>query len=148
MPPSTPLILVTLVTLMTLVVTGLSAPAAHAVELSSPNYRHLAGSVGSVASVGADALVSSVAQPDYQGSDVNVGMGPTVAPSGSLATLASIMPGFLTVALGGAFSGSVGGFPTLDLDGDLAQFFLDEDDDGDGIDDIHETGTGFFVSVS
>ena len=45
--------------------------------------------------------------------------------------------------------GRVGlGFPTLDLDNDLEQFFLDADDDGDGLDDLHETGTGVYVSAT
>jgi len=30
----------------------------------------------------------------------------------------------------------------------LIPYFLDPDDDGDGIDDIYETGTGFFVSAT
>lgn len=69
---------------------------------------------------------------------MSAGETPSASPSGSLATLESILPGFLFVL--------AGGLPTLDLDGDLAQYFLDEDDDGDGLDDLFETGTGFFVS--
>jgi len=70
--------------------------------------------------------------------DATVGAAPTAAPVGSSTTLRSLLPGYLAIV--------VGSFPTLDLDGDLAQFFLDLDDDGDGLEDEYETGTGFFVS--
>lgn len=123
-----------------LVILTSGADLATAEELSSASYRHLGGSVSGGTAAGARALVSSASSATYASSDVTIGSFPTSAPSGSLGTLASILPGFWSIV--------VGGFPTLDLDGDLAQYFLDEDDDGDGLDDVVETGTGFFVSAS
>lgn len=109
-------------------------------ELSSANYRHQAGTFSSSAAAGNGALTSSANQPVFGWSDTTVGSAPSAAPVGSLATLTSLLPGFWSIV--------AGGFPSLDLDGDLAQFFLDEDDDGDGVEDVHETGTGFFVSAT
>ncbi len=109
-------------------------------ELSSASYRHQAGTFSSSTAAGNDALTSSASQPEFGWSDTSIGGSFSTAPVGDLATLSSLLPGFWAVV--------AGSFPTLDLDGDLAQFFLDEDDDGDGIEDVHETGTGVFVSAT
>ncbi len=109
-------------------------------ELSSASYRHQAGTFSSSTAAGNNALTSSASQPEFGWSDTSIGGSFSTAPVGDLATLSSLLPGFWAVV--------AGSFPTLDLDGDLAQFFLDEDDDGDGIEDVHETGTGFFVSAT
>lgn len=117
---------------------GLFVSSVAAEELVSPSYRHRAGAFSSAAVAGASALSSAASEPVYSSLSTTVGGAPTIVPVGSLGTLSSLLPGFWPIR--------VGVFPTLDLDGDLAQFFLDEDDDGDGLDDVHETGTGFFVS--
>ncbi len=109
-----------------------------AVELSSASYRHSAGAVSTVAAGGGRALSSAAAEPSFGPASLTIGTTSTVEPSGSSITLASLLPGFWAIA--------IGSFPTLDLDGDLLQFFLDPDDDGDGLEDAVETGTGFFVS--
>ena len=73
-------------------------------------------------------------------SGVSVGQGAAVGPSGTGTTLASHFSGFWAL--------QAGGFPTLDLDGDGIAFFLDDDDDGDGLLDVAETDTGIFNSTS
>jgi hypothetical protein len=117
-----------------------TAGPADAEDLVSSSYRHQSGTFSSSAAAGNGALTSSSEQPTYGSSDAMIGAVPTSEPVGSATSLASFLPGFWAIA--------VGGFPSIDLDGDLAQFFLDEDDDGDGIEDIHETGTGMFVSAT
>lgn len=117
-----------------------SAERADAEDLVSSNYRHQAGRFSSSAAAGSGALTSSSGQPVYGSSDTTVGVVPTSGPVGSATSLASFLSGFWPIA--------VGTFPTLDLDGDLAQFFLDDDDDGDGVEDVYETGTGMFVSAT
>ena len=126
-----------LVGLVGLVLVSSSADAG---ELSSASYRHRAGTFSSSTAAGTSALVSAAIDPAFGSAETSVGGAPSVAPVGSLGTLSSLLPGFWPIVLGA--------LPTLDLDGDLAQFFLDEDDDGDGLDDVHETGTGFFVSAT
>lgn len=113
----------------------LAAPAAFAEELASPSYRHRAGTFSS--SVSTD-LTSTATAPQLGDSSASVGGSISIEPSGSTTSLSSVLQGFWSII--------AGAFPTLDLDGDLAQFFLDEDDDGDGLLDIYETGTGSFVS--
>lgn len=66
------------------------------------------------------------------------GQAEAVGPSGSTLTLASLVPGFTPIL--------AGGLPNLDLDGDGEAYFLDVDDDGDGLDDVVETNTGVFTS--
>jgi len=117
---------------------ALSPVAANADDLTSANYMHRAGTIVSSSAVGAQALQSAAAVPTLMSMDATVGAAPTAAAVGSSATLRSLLPGYLAIV--------IGSFPTLDLDGDLAQFFLDLDDDGDGLEDEYETGTGFFVS--
>ena len=114
--------------------------SANAAELASANFKHQAGSFSPASAVGAGALSSFSGSPVYGDAQAVVGAAPLAKPAGSDATLVSMLPGFLAIV--------VGALPNLDLDGDLAQFFLDEDDDGDGLEDIHETGTGFFVSAT
>ena len=41
----------------------------------------------------------------------------------------------------------LGGFPNIDPDGDLISSPFDDDDDGDGLLDVVETGSGVFVSA-
>ncbi len=124
---------------MTLMLIGHADPGS-AEELSSTSYRHRAGTFSSSTAAGDGALISSSTTPQFGWSDTTVGVAPSITSVGSLATLSSLLPGFWAIA--------AGSFPTLDWDGDLAQFFLDEDDDGDGLDDVYETGTGFFVSAT
>lgn len=124
-----------LVVVLAVMVWGV-AWTAGAEELSSPSYRHRAGTFSSSVSSG---LTSSAVQPSVGGASVSVGASISVMPSGSSTNLASILNGFWAIV--------VGALPSLDLDGDLAQFFLDEDDDGDGLLDVYETGTGLFVSA-
>lgn len=124
---------------MVLFLIGHVVPSA-AEELSSASYRHRAGTVSAFAAVGAGALMTTTAEARFGWSDAIAGVAPSVSPAGSPSSLRSLLPGFLSLVNGT--------FPNLDLDGDLSQFFLDEDDDGDGLEDLHETGTGFFVSES
>lgn len=113
-------------------------PVATAVaeDLTSPNYRHRAGTFSASVATG---LTSSAVQPEVGGASASVGSSIFGGASGSSITLASILDGFWAIA--------AGAFPSLDIDDDLAQFFLDDDDDGDGLLDVHETGTGIFVSA-
>ena len=99
--------------------------AASASDLTSANYTHRAGTIVSASAVGATALQTGAAMPMLSSMDATVGAAPTASPSGSPTNLTSLLPGYLAII--------VGAFPTLDLDADLAQFFLDVDDDGDGI---------------
>ena len=61
-------------------------------------------------------------------------------PSGSLMSLGTIAPGFSPILIGDLAS--------LDLDGDGAPWYLDEDDDGDGLADVVETNTDVFMGPS
>ncbi|MFK7894937.1 MAG: thrombospondin type 3 repeat-containing protein [Myxococcota bacterium] len=115
---------------------GVSLPAAAAEDLTSPSYRHRAGTFSASVATG---LTSTASLSEVGESSASVGSSFSVTPAGSAATLTSLLRGFWVIA--------AGTFPSLDLDGDLAQFFLDEDDDGDGLLDVHETGTGIFVSA-
>lgn len=107
-------------------------------ESSSASYRHIGGEVASVAAVGSAGLLSSAPGTALGSASAVVG-GAATRPAGSETSLRSVLPGFLAIV--------VGVFPSLDLDGDLAQYFLDEDDDGDGLLDAVETATGFFVTA-
>ena len=90
-------------------------------DLTSTSFRlrgaHLSAAAGTEASVG---------QPEA------IGFG---ASGSSLRTSA---PGFWPIV--------AGELPQLDPDGDLIPSYLDDDDDGDGLLDVVETGTGVFVS--
>lgn len=118
------------------------AVPAHAATLTSASYRHVHGAPVSVAANTDTALTSTAASPGIGSLEISVGEAPTVAPSGGSADLVSVFPG-----LWSAFLGSQGGYAGLDLDADLVAFFLDPDDDGDGLLDYVETATGVFVSA-
>ena len=106
-----------------------------AADLSSAHYRHRAGSFGAI---GVGPLTSGASQPLYSGSGVSLGAISETDPFGRLDSLRSVLPGFFWIQAGRSFS--------LDLDSDGVAYFLDEDDDGDGLLDVHETGTGSYVS--
>lgn len=109
-----------------------SASAARAGDLTSASFTSRGGHVSAS---GAGALLGVTLQ-----SGGSVGQGDALGPSGSTTSLTTQSGGFWAVARGG--------LPTLDFDGDGVQAFLDPDDDGDGLDDVVETGTGVFVSAS
>lgn len=116
---------------------GLESPDfAQAADASSANYRHRAGAFGAIL-VG--PLPSGASPADFVSSAVSLGESPIAEPSGSQGSLRSLLPGFLWIAAGRS--------DALDLDQDGSAFFLDVDDDGDGLLDVHETGTGRFVSA-
>ncbi|MEM9177399.1 MAG: thrombospondin type 3 repeat-containing protein [Myxococcota bacterium] len=117
--------------------------AASAETLTSPSYRHVGGGPVSASAVSAGALSSTATSPSFGSLELSVGEAPTVQPSGSLSDLESVHPGFWARFLGK----TAGGYASLDLDADLVAFFLDPDDDGDGLDDLVETATGVFVSA-
>lgn len=90
------------------------------------------------------AHLSSAGSPGVSGagpleSGLSLGQSGSVGLSGSGADLTTSAAGFWPL-VGGAL-------PSLDLDGDRVPAFLDPDDDGDGLDDAVETGTGVFVSL-
>jgi hypothetical protein len=74
-------------------------------------------------------------------SGTSLGQGQAVGPSGATTTS-------LATQVGGFWAIVAGALPSLDIDGDGQQAFLDPDDDGDGLADPVETGTGVFVSAS
>jgi len=116
----------------------ISPSKSEAADLTSANYQHRAGTISTSSNVGANALQSSVGPSTFLAMDATIAGVTSATPVGSVSTLTSLLPGYLAIV--------AGSFPTLDLDGDLAQFFLDDDDDGDGLNDEYETSTGFFVS--
>ena len=115
---------------------AVSGPAL-AVDLTSPSFR-LRGLHS--ASIGPAWQSSLASVPEIGGAGISLGSGDAVGPSGSATTLRSLYPGFWPLA-GGAL-------PSLDLDGDQRPAFLDSDDDGDGLLDVVETGTGIYLSAS
>jgi len=70
----------------------------------------------------------------------STGQGEALGPSGAASSLTTQAGGFWPVVRGA--------LPSLDLDGDQVQAFLDPDDDGDGLPDTVETDTGVFVSAA
>lgn len=114
----------------------LGAAPVQAADQTSPSHRHRAGTFAAIA---AARLPSAAASPRYVGSIVSLGAGIEVAPFGRTDSLRSVLPGFFWIEAGRS--------DFLDLDADGASFFLDEDDDGDGLLDVHETGTGTYVSA-
>lgn len=74
------------------------------------------------------------------GSAASVGQGDALGPFGSPTTLTTLLPGIWPIA--------ARSLPALDVDHDQHPWFLDADDDGDGLLDVVETGTGLFVSAS
>ena len=107
-------------------------PPALAGDLSSASFTSRGGHVSAG---GSSALTGATVSGGG-----SVGQSEAVGPSGSALTLATHASGFWPIA--------VGALPTLDLDGDGRQAFLDPDDDGDGLADPVETDTGVFVSAS
>jgi hypothetical protein len=83
-------------------------------------------------------LESTAPAPAFSRSGASLGQPEAIGYGLAAAGLTSVWPGFWPIA--------AGGLPTLDLDGDGEPGFLDPDDDGDGLPDGVETGTGVFVS--
>lgn len=110
----------------------LAAPAAGALDLTGPSYTSRGGHV---AAGGSGALTGL----SFSGAG-STGQGEALGPSGAAADLTTQAGGFWPVVRGG--------LPSLDLDGDQVQAFLDPDDDGDGLPDTVETDTGVFVSAA
>ncbi len=100
-------------------------------DLSSASYTVRGGHVSAGGTSSASASFSNTAA---------LGQSEPVGPSGSEVDLASIVPGFPPLL--------AGALPSLDLDGDGEAYFLDSDDDGDGLDDVVETNTAVFASPS
>lgn len=111
------------------------AVPAEAADQTSSTHRHRAGTF---AAIGAARLPSAASTPRILGSIVTLGASFEVAPSGRADALRALLPGFFWIEAGRS--------DRLDLDGDGAAWFLDADDDGDGLLDVHETGTGSYVS--
>ena len=111
---------------------ALAAATASAVEMTSPSYRARGGHVSGG---GSGALVSL----SYSGGS-SVGQREAIGLNGSSTSLTTQSSGFWPIVQGG--------IPSLDLDGDGIQAFFDPDDDGDGLDDVVETGTHVYVSPS
>ena len=124
-----------LLTLFVLLLAGPATRPAAGADLLGPSYRlrggHFnAGGSGSLESEGSDS---------FSRFGASLGQHP-IGPVGSVPTLRTSSNGFWPIVVGDA--------PKLDVDGDGLQSFLDDDDDGDGLDDSVETGTGVFVSPS
>ena len=111
------------------------AAAARAGDLTSASYR-LRGL--HPASVGPARLASSAPAPAIGSSGASLAQGDALGPAGSAVNLTTSWPGFWPLV--------AGALPALDADGDGRQTFLDPDDDGDGLLDTVETGTGVYVS--
>jgi hypothetical protein len=111
------------------------AHAASGTDLTSSSYRLR----GVNLNAGGSAFQQSTAgEPRFAGSGVSTGQSEALGFSGSTSDLTSSAPGFWPLV--------AGGIPSLDVDGDGLQSFVDEDDDGDGLLDIVETDTLDFVS--
>lgn len=108
---------------------------ADAGDLVGATYRLRGANVNGGGSVFA---VSTSASPRVSGSGVSIGQGEPLGFGGSAISLSSVAPGFWPLV--------AGTLPNLDPDGDGLQSFFDDDDDGDGLLDPVETGTGEFVS--
>jgi len=110
----------------------IGAGAASGADLTSASFRSrgghvVAGGSGALAGLGFSAGGS-------------VGQSEPLGLNGAATSLATQAGGFWPIVQGG--------IPSLDLDGDGIQAFLDDDDDGDGLLDAVETDTGIFVSAS
>lgn len=116
---------------------SLSVPVgvAASAELTSPSFRLIGANINAGSAM---QLQSTALLPDFAGTGVSVGQSEALGFGGSLVDLRSVVPGFWPVA--------TGDLPNLDTDGDGIQSFRDDDDDGDGLLDPVETGTGVFVS--
>jgi Bacterial TSP3 repeat len=115
----------------------MALPSSAAGTLESESFRQLGGSFSSMSS---PRIFDSDGSPSYLGSGAALGEGVPGSMSGSSSTLESVAPGFWAIA--------AGSFPSLDVDLDGIQTFLDDDDDNDGLLDAFETGTMIFVSAT
>ncbi len=121
---------------LTLVACALAAAApAHAGDLASASFR-LRGI--HPASIGPARLTSQAPTPMIGGAGISLGQADALGPSGSASSLRTVYPGFWVLR--------AGALPSLDIDHDARPGFLDPDDDGDGLLDEVETGTGVYVS--
>lgn len=127
---ASPSALVTALAVLSLSVGVGWAPTARAADLSSASYTLR----GSHVSSGATAALSS---GSFSGAAAS-GQSEALGFSGSATALETTAPGFMPIL--------AGALPSLDSDGDGIAFFLDPDDDGDGVLDTFETNTGVFVS--
>lgn len=121
-----------LFTALALLASWLTATHARAVDLTSTSYRARAGHVAA----GASGVLGGVGFSAHG----SAGQGEPVGLSGGSASLTTQAGGFWPIVRGD--------LPSLDLDGDGIQAFIDTDDDGDGLLDVVETDTGVFVSAS
>jgi hypothetical protein len=109
-----------------------AASPAVAADLSGASFTSRGGHV----SVGGSGALAGTA---HSGGG-SAGQSEAIGPTGS--------PGTLTTQAGGFWPIVRGAFPSLDRDSDGRQAFLDSDDDNDGLADLVETDTGYFVSAS
>lgn len=109
-----------------------AAATVQAGDLASASFRSQGGHV----SAGSSGALSS---DSFEGG-ASLGQSEAIGPSGSSTSLTTQSSGFWAIA--------EGGIPSLDVDGDGIQSFIDTDDDGDGLDDSVETLTKLFVSAS
>ena len=115
------------------------AGSAHAEDLSSPGFRHRGGGFGAI---GAGPLVSTAGEPVFLRSTAALGSNGVLMPSGRNDSLRSLLPGL-------AWLQATSNPPfelDLDPDDDGLTHFFDDDDDGDGLLDVHETNTGQYVA--
>jgi len=103
----------------------------------------LAGDLASASFTSRGGHVSAASAGALSGTTVSgggtIGQSEAVGPSGASTNLTTQSGGFWPIV--------AGGLPSLDLDGDGLQAFLDPDDDNDGLLDLVETNTGVFVSA-
>jgi len=120
-----------------LVILALPSAPLLAEELVSASFRHRGGAA---VAAGAAALTSTAPMPSFQSSGVSIGQSEAIGLSGSSSDLGTSATGFWPQV--------AGALPSLDPDADQRPNFLDDDDDGDGLLDSVETGTGEFLSPS
>jgi len=111
----------------------LVAAAPAKADLESPSFTlrgsHAATSAGGLSSASFSGGGALAPQP--------IGVGGVAASPGDLST---VEPGFFPILRGEPL--------TLDLDADGVAWYLDDDDDGDGLLDAVETNSGLFLSAS
>jgi hypothetical protein len=123
--------LLPLVLLLAVPVVGAGSIAA--TELVSPSFRLRGAHEAGVAATRLDS-----AGPRFSASGAALGQSDALGFSTAASTLSTAVPGFWPL--------TASALPSLDLDGDAVVAWLDDDDDGDGLADAVETGTGVFVS--
>ena len=124
--------------LVALVLCALVELPGQAVELASASHRHRAGAVVAFSAGGHAAMSSTASDPTFGAVSASLGEPMATALAGSEATGEAVLPGYWPIVSGAA--------PGLDQDGDDLPWFLDPDDDGDGLLDIHESSSGEFIS--